>query len=130
MKKCFILVAMMFVLILTGCASSPYLVDKPFIMNPAALLDNNNSQEKSMKSLLASFTDRGWTIQKVDKENNTITAEACRQAEHCMEVLATVRSDGSVEIIRTPGQKISKDEGELLRRWMTLLNRSFVKHNR
>ena len=128
MKRHFILIVILFALIFAGCSQSLYLVDEPFVMYPYAILENKNIQERSMESLLRSFAERGWTILKIDKENNTVLAEVSRHGQYRMELLATVKSDGSVEIIRTPGQKIKKRIGRLLQRYITLLNRSFVKN--
>ena len=122
--------AVMFILIIQVFPSSVCLADKPFVMYPSTILEGTNSQEKSMKSILASFEDRGWIFHKIDKENKTIIAEACQHGRHCMEVIATVKSDSSVEIIKSPGQELTENEEALLRRWLTLLNRSFLKHNK
>lgn len=130
MKKFFSLVATTVLFTIAGCSSSQYLVDKPFVLYPQTILTEEvgDAQARSMKALFVSFSDRGWEIHNIDKTNNTITAEACRRGAHCMEVLATVNKNGSVELIRTPGQDLTRNEGELLRRWLGLLNRSYIKH--
>ncbi len=125
-----IIIAIVTLLAISGCAPSQYLADKPHVMYPQSILGDQSEdiQNKSMQALLASFNDRGWAIHNIDEQNSTITAEVCARGEHCSEVLASVNKNGSVELIRTPGQVLSKDEGDLLRRWIGYLNRSYTKH--
>jgi hypothetical protein len=117
-------------LILAGCSSSQYLVDKPYVIYPQSFLKEESAivQEKSMKALLDSFADYKWEIHGIDRENHTVTAESCRRGQHCAEVLATVRNDGTIEIIRTPGQKLTENEGALLQRWLRNVNKAHNKH--
>ena len=116
-----------------GCSSSSqYLVDKPFVIYPQNVLhaEGDAVQEKSMQALLNSFADHRWDIHGVDKENSTIIAEVCRRGEYCAEVMATVQKNGSVEFIRTPGQKITDDGAILLQRWLQNIKKRHARHMR
>ena len=74
-----------------------------------------------MQALIDSFIRFGWDIHTLDKDAGKITAEACRRGQHCMEVEATIKDDGTVEIIRTPGQTITRNEGHALKGWIKKL---------
>ncbi len=115
---------------LVGCASSQYLVDKPLMIYPQNVLNAEGDavQKRAMQALLDSFSRYNWEIHGIDKVNGTVTAEACRRGQHCAEVLATVNQDGSVEVIRTPGQRLSKDEGILLQRWLGSVTKLYKKY--
>lgn len=118
-------------LITVACASAPqYLDEKPYVIYPQNVLDENSSsaQKISMQALLDSFADYRWEIHGIDQENGTITAEVCRRGQHCVEVLATVKNNGSIEIIKTPGQKLSRNESALLRRWLANVKKAYKKH--
>ncbi len=125
-----LIICMAGLLTVVGCAPSLYLTEKPYVMYPQSLLSESdeNAQSKSMQALLDSFSDRRWVIHNINEEKSTITAEVCARGEHCVEVLATVNKNGSVELIRTPGQELSQDDGDLLRRWLGFLNKSYRKH--
>lgn len=117
-------------LFVIGCSSSTYLADKPLVLYPQTVLTtaDDQIQTRSMKALLDAFSDNKWEIRKIDNENGIVLAEVCRRGEHCAEVQATVNKDGSIEIIRTPGQKLSEDEGVLLQRWLGRVKNSYEKH--
>jgi hypothetical protein len=130
MNNIFPIVIIAVFLMLAGCSSSQYLVDKPYVIYPQSFLKEESAivQEKSMKALLDSFADYKWEIHGIDRENHTVTAESCRRGQHCAEVLATVRNDGTIEILRTPGQKLTENEGALLQRWLRNVNKAHNKH--
>ncbi len=113
-----------------GCSSSQYLVDKPLVIYPksSSTEQSGEIQQKSMGAVLKAFSDYRWEIRGIDRENSIVTAEACRRGEHCSEVIATIKKDGSVEFIRTEGQNLTKNEGELLRRWLANIRKSYNKH--
>ncbi|GAB6082944.1 hypothetical protein JCM30471_18580 [Desulfuromonas carbonis] len=119
-------------LVAAGCSTSRYLLDKPYILHaePAAGESGAAVQERAMKALLDAFAEYRWEVRGLDRENHTVTAQACRGGELCAEVLATVQGDGSVELLRSPGTELSQDEELLLRRWLANINRSYQKRMR
>ena len=132
MRKFILLIFMCLMIIdLTGCGAvktSDYLADTGIVLSPKGLLQNDDDatvRAKSMQALIDSFLRYGWSIHTLDKVAGKITAEACKRGQHCMEVEATVKDDGIVEIIRTPGQTITAKEAHVLKGWIGKLKRYY-----
>ena len=112
---------------LFGCGAmetSDYLSETGVVFYPQTILKNEDAatlRAKSMQALIDSFIRFRWDIHSIDKDAGKMTAEACRRGKHCMEVEATIKDDGTVEIIRTPGQTITRNEGTALKGWITNL---------
>ena len=130
-KKCVVFMMFCTLVILSGCGAvrtSDYLTNKSVVFYPQTLLtqeDDEAVRAKSMQALMDSFAAYRWEIHGLDRDNGIIIAEACRRGQHCAEVEATVKNDGSVQIIRTPGQTLSRNEGILLQRWLGRLKKAY-----
>ena len=104
-----------------GCASKEptftnYLEGKPILLIPDRPKKGPEIQQKATE-----------TMPKTLSEHN-IGAYACRRGNHCAEIQTTVQSDATVSVIRTPGQKLTDNEGNMLRQWMTILQREYKKN--
>ncbi|MEE4241842.1 MAG: hypothetical protein V2I36_10255 [Desulfopila sp.] len=119
------------ILALSACArSSSYLLDRPLVLVPDRAPHSDNIQERSTAAFLKALQRYGWQIRGLDREEGTIIAEACRGTRHCAEIAATVMEDGSVSIIRTPERTLTIDEGNILRGWVSNLEREYKKNMR
>jgi hypothetical protein len=120
-------------LIVTGCAAkkSAYLEEQPIIILPQQTGEVKNIpqlQEKSTQTFIAALNRFHWEIRDVNKNQNTITAEGCEQGVHCAEIIATVLTDGSISVIRTPDQELTIKEGAMLKRRLGDLQHQYQKN--
>ncbi len=117
---------------LLGCSStSNYLAKKPVILYPQDIFRQEQGLDtklKSMQAMMDSFNDYKWEISNLDKEQGIIVAQVCRRGQHCVEVKATIRDDGIIEILRTAGQSLTEDQGIILQRWIERLKKAYKKH--
>lgn len=113
----------------TGCApKSNYLADDPAIIYPNyQVTPSMELQEMAMGTFLKALSKYNWEVRDIDREESIVVAEACRRGNHCAEIVATIDVDGSVSIMRSPGQILSENEGNMLRQWIGRLNREFKR---
>ena len=132
-RALFIAVLCLIAGLLSSCGAiskSNYLVDRPVVIYPKTIVtqeDETAIKTKSMQALLESFEAYKWEIHRLDKAEGVVVAEACRMGQHCIEVEASIKEDGSVEIIRTPGQEITENEAVMLKRWLGRLKKAYNK---
>jgi hypothetical protein len=111
------------VFLVGGCSSS-YLVDRPATFEPCHT--GEKAQLYSTAALIKSFEGKHWTIQGADVDGGLVRAKACR-GQYCISVDANIEANGQVEVLRTPGQYISRSGGRLLQHWMRHLNAAYQK---
>ncbi len=118
--------------VLSGCATptSDYLLDKPLVFYSQQTKESELLQQTATTALLDALNRYRWEIRDLDKEASTVVAEACRRGMHCTEIMATIMADGSVSVIRTPGQVLTVEEGTMLKQWMNNLQREYNKNMR
>ncbi len=119
-------------LVFAGCAAptSDYLLNRPLIFHSKETNKSDLLQQTATTAFLDALSRYSWEVRDINKEDNTIVAEACRRGKHCAEIMATIMADGSVSIIRTPGQVLTVDEGTMLKKWMNSLQREYNKNMR
>ena len=118
---------------LTGCVQpqSPYLAGSPLLILPDVMGDEDPAvQKKALDAYLRSLAKNNWHIRNIDRSSNTVVSYACRPGNHCAEIQASVRTDGTVSVIRTPGQILTLDEGNMLRQWIGKLQREYRRNTR
>ncbi len=119
--------------VFSGCAvqqTSDYLESGPLVMYPTGVKQSPDLKNQANRAFLAALDRYRWEIRSINKDTGVIVAEACRRGMHCAEIMATVMGDGSVSIIRTPGQQLTLDEGHMLKQWMNSLQREYRKNMR
>lgn len=118
---------------LAGCSAagtSTYLANKPILFIPEKNTTSPQFQEKANRIFVKTLSQLHWQIRSIDDAQNKVVAEACRRGMHCAEIEATVLADGSVSVIRTPGQHLTLNEGNMLKRWIVKLQREYLKNIR
>ncbi len=118
-------------LLLGGCArpASNYLMDRPLIIYPSEQKKlTPELQSQATDAFLKALSRYRWDIRNFDREHHVIAAEACRGIEHCVEIVATIKHDAAVSIIRSPGKTINVNEENMLRKWMSNLERQYRKN--
>ncbi len=130
-KNSAVFMMFLFLVVISGCGSiakSSYLTDRPVVFYPQTIItqeDDEVVRSKSIKALMESLATYNWEIHGLDTDKGKIVAEACRRGQHCMEVEATIKDNGAIEIIRTPGQTLTKNEGIVLKRWLRILRNAY-----
>jgi hypothetical protein len=133
MKITPLLISVIVALVISGCAfthTSSYLEGKPVLIYLTDTKTSPRLQEESARAFLAALNRYNWEIRNYNTTDKIIIAEACRQTMHCAEIQATVMGDGSVSIVRTPGQVLTIHEGTILRQWVNSLQRQYQKNMR
>ena len=118
-------------LLVAGCArpTSNYLADRPLIIYPSEQKKlTPQLQKQATDAFLKALSRYRWDIRNFDRDNHIIVAEACRGVEHCVEIVATIKADAAVSIVRSPGQRINLNEENMLRKWMNNLERQYRKN--
>ncbi len=116
-----------------GCATqtSNYLEDKPILIYQVDVKQSPQLQQHATKAFLSALSRYRWEVRELNKAESIIVAEACRHGgRSCAEIKATIMPDGSVSIIRTPGQVLTANEGAMLKQWIGSLQRQYHKNMR
>lgn len=121
MKRLFLL-ALSLLLLTSGCASR-YMIDQPYVISPCLVTDPALVQDYATASLLLSLQERKWTVNKVDKDQHRVVAEACRHGQNCVSVESRILADGTIHAFRQRQPKF--DEIETLQKWMGGLDKNY-----
>lgn len=133
MKLQTMLAFLMTTFLFMGCAAqtSNYLEDKPLLIFQVDVKQSPQLQDKAAKAFLSALNRYKWEVREFNKAESIIVAEACRHGgNNCAEIMATIMPDGSVSILRTPGQVLTIDEGAVLKKWVGSLQRQYQKNMR
>lgn len=127
MKIRFVFFILVLGLSLTSCSYNYIGKSDPISISMESCYDieKQNIQYHNYLALLQTFKARRWMLKSINQDEKTIIAEACR-GRYCLEVIATVKTDGEIQISRTNDDEISRRGASLLKRWLTLLERTYT----
>lgn len=121
----FLLLAMVFLSGISGCASN-YLLTEPRVFK-ACLADKSDAREVSFDILTDILRrQKGWIVERISREKFELDARACR-GSYCIPLLVTVAPDGKVLWRRDPVKTIGNDWADELKRWLTNIEEGFAR---